>query len=80
MATQSWREGPALPANLKDLTYVQLSDGFLAIGGLDGDSTVNTVYKFNQDIYEWVLLDTHIGIPRAQSAAAAIPSSLLDCD
>jgi len=65
--------------SLEKLDYVQLGDGFLAIGGFEDPLSVDTVYKFNQDYYGWSLLDSKLGVPRDSTTSVALPDDFLLC-
>jgi len=74
-----WREGPLLPENVNLLSSAQLEDGFLAIGGRDDGFSVDTVYKFSQDSYEWSLREERLNIPRQLAFSVPVPDSFLNC-
>jgi len=76
-----WKDGPPLPKVLNQLTTAQLTDGILAIGGRDPVGVdVDTVYKFDEDVYDWVLEKERLVNPRIYGAAVAVPDSFLACE
>jgi len=81
MTDLKWREGPLLPDYLEDVAAVQLGDGFLAIGGysLFSSLSVDTIYKFHQETYEWTLLEESLSLPRQMAAASGIPDDFFYC-
>jgi len=81
MTDLEWREGPLLPEDLADFTNLQLNNEFLAIGGMDNDvMELDTIYRFDPDIYDWVLEPQRLKIPRRRAAAVAVPDDFLDCN
>jgi len=76
-----WKDGPLPPENLDFITTAQLTDGILAIGGRDPDDVyVDTIYKFDEDVYDWVLEKERLANPRGFAAAVAVPDSFLACE
>jgi len=76
-----WKDGPPLPEDLDHLTTAQLTDGILAMGGYNLDGLiVDTVYKFDEDAYDWVLEKERLATPRSDAAAVAVPDSFLACE
>jgi len=76
---QQWRNGPLLPKNMKWMMNAQLEDDFLVIGGYENGKNLNSVYRFDKDLYDWVLLDAVMQIPRRFAAAVPVPDSFLSC-
>jgi len=77
-----WREGPPLPEKIEYVSYAQLDDGFLAIGGAyryPDLSVVDTIYKFSEDTYEWTLLEQRLSEPRKSTASAVVSEEFLYC-
>jgi len=76
-----WKEGPPLPEDLYFVASAQLTDGILAIGGLDSAiaNAFDKVYKFDENIYDWLLEKERLAIPRGAAAAVAVPNDFLGC-
>jgi len=74
-----WRDGPKLPEDVVNTGSVQLADGFAAVGGLVYDGpigeSIDRIYKFSEDTYEWELLDQRLSVPRNGLVAVAVPES-----
>jgi len=80
LTTETWREGPLMPEDIKLPTYQQLDDGILAIGGhFYQGRAVDTVYKFSEDTYQWELLDVTLSQPSFHLTTAAVPEDFLSC-
>jgi len=39
----------------------------------------DTVYKFDENLYDWVLLEERLANPRVSAAAIAVPDNFLGC-
>jgi len=76
----TWRPGPILKQSLMFVSYTQLEDGFLVIGGVGSNSGIiaNTVYKFSDQSYEWTL-QGRLDIPRFSPSSVPVPNSFLGC-
>ena len=63
----AWRQGPALPRNLSGPTSLPYEDSFLIMGGYDGSSCSDSIYKVKFcDIY---IISMHVVVfsPLCQS-------------
>jgi len=80
-----WRNGPELPEYLDYMSYAQVSGGFLAIGGEGVRDDINffyatdTVYKFDETIYQWTLLPERLELRRELPGAVSVPEEFLNC-
>jgi len=77
-----WREGEPLPndALYEGIGSVQLTDGFLAIGGYQRDgASSDKIYKFDQNSYEWTLLEERLETARHRFTSTGIPNDFLTC-
>lgn len=55
---------------------MQLSQTFLVVGGridIDDDDSVDAVYEFDRNTYEWVARDQRMKLPRDWFAAVPLP-------
>jgi len=77
----SWVNGPILPASLKDQSSAPTKNGFVSIGGSDGNNKASPlVYKFDELTDDWVLQDVQLTIARSSAAAVAVPDNFLNCN
>jgi len=76
-----WKDGPTLPVYRDNLSAAQLEDGFLAIGGWDDrPETVDTVYKFDAEAYDWILMEDYaLNVSRSHTSPVAIPDGFFAC-
>jgi len=78
----TWREGPPLPENLKGLSYTQIGNTFLAVGGFidnDEEKNVDTIYRFDDKNYGWILEEAKLSSPRSGVAVVALPDDFVTC-
>jgi len=85
----AWRPGPQLPEDIEYLAYAQVSGGFLAIGG-EGEKydiatgfpysvPIDTIYKFDENMYEWILLPQKLELAREETGAVSVPEDFWSC-
>jgi len=75
----TWRSGPPLPQNLHTFTSVQLDNGFMAIGGKDGEGlATSTVFTIDSN-YNWATFEDTLDTKKVHSMGVNVPSSFLDC-
>jgi hypothetical protein len=63
------------------MTNVQQENGFLAVGGFDqvSESYLNTIFRFDQSTYEWVMKGERLKIGRRYVSAVAVTDDFLQC-
>jgi len=76
---REWRDGPKLPQSTVDSFPVQLDDGFLSMGGKLGSSYHATIYKFDENAYDWLVEPVRLETPRQFAAAVTVPDTFLNC-
>jgi len=74
-----WRDGPKLPLSTVDSFSVPLDGGFLSMGGKQAGSYFATIYKFDENQYNWLVEAVQLETPRQYAAAVAVPDSFLNC-
>jgi len=79
LATLEWRDGPKLPIPIYGAPTVQTNDGFLALGGWDGEYLVDTIQRFDGERYEWTVLQTREEVAKSYAAAVPVPDDFLKC-
>jgi len=78
------RVGPSLPVdNIRTQGGVNIDGGILSIGGYEDNllnQQVDVIYKFDQETYEWSLLEERLKIPRGgKFGVVALPDEFLHC-
>ena len=68
-----WRLGLELPYYIYYGASVQLENTFLFVGGNNGSTVLDTIWKFDIELKEWVLLDEHLTNKRQYTAAFLVP-------
>jgi len=76
----TWRSGPPLPEELYQLTSVQLDDGFMVIGGVDGKDLVsrNSVHTIDSN-YNWISNKNGFELGRDYIIGVKVPNDFLNC-
>ncbi len=77
----SWRTGPnGYPST--DFSYaatVQTGNTFIKVGGETGFSPSNTLYRFDEENYDWVLLPQTLSVNRYGAVAIPLPDDFATC-
>ncbi len=78
--TMSWRDGPN-PADEYGFASAQLRDTFALLGGFDSGANrySSKVWVFDQNNYEFVLLEQRLQHHRAYGGAIAVPDEIVHC-
>jgi len=81
LTDHTWRDGPKLPEEPVGPVSAPAPYGFVSIGGFLGDFLLadDSVYNFDEDLYEWALQKAELKIARFQAAAVAVPENFLNC-
>jgi len=79
VSSDSWRDGPPLPESILDFSTARIDEGILAIGGSVSGTTITKVYLFEEESYEWKLLEQEIVVPRTGASAVAVPDDFINC-
>ncbi len=61
--------------------YAQIGDTFVVVGGQnDAHYTIDTIYKFDQINYEWILMSQRLQVPRTHyPGVVAVPDEFVTC-
>jgi len=76
-----WKSGPTLPLSVDYLASAQVDGGFVAVGGIyTPDKTyTDVIFKFDENVFEWIVLEETLDIPTAYGAVVAVPNDFLQC-
>ncbi len=76
----AWRTGPSLPAFNRAVT-AQLPETFLVVGGYSdsADEYLDTIYEFDQNNYEWVLMSQRLQEPKDYPGVVLVPDDFVTC-
>ena len=69
----AWHFGSELPIEMDRGTSVQLEKTFLFVGGYHNDSVLDTIWKFDVDNEEWILMEQKLKYARMYTAAFLVP-------
>jgi len=77
----TWRDASDLPLRVHSIEGVKVDGGVLALGGEVnyGETTLDTIYKFEEETYEWTLLDQTLETPRYYAGVVAVPDEFVNC-
>ncbi len=78
--TLEWKEGPHLFPQAYYYASAQLENTFVLAGGeLDSDESDDSILIFDNENYEWILLEQTMKVTRQAFAMAAVPTGFVDC-
>ena len=69
-----WNFGPDLPYSIYRGASVQLNNTFLIVGGDSNGTALDTIWKFDAEAEEWILLNEHMTTARYYTAAFLVPN------
>ena len=75
LGTSEWMYGPDLPHDICCGASVQFENTFLVVGGFHDNSYQDTIWKFDIDVGNWVIMDQKLATPRDYLAAFLVPDS-----
>jgi len=78
---REWRQGPEMPESVSRFESVQLDDGFMVVGGLNGDDQRSSFITQTMDSnYNWnVNLEGLSDESRTYSSSVNVPNDFLNC-
>ncbi len=80
LSTLEWKEGPHLIPYGDHYGVAQLENTVVFAGGDPySRTTMNNVYLFDNENYEWLLLQQTLDIPREDFAIVAVPTEFVNC-
>ncbi len=80
LGTLEWRDGPHLLPAGHYYASAQLENTLVLAGGEDSaDNMLDTIYIFDNERYEWLLLEQTLQIARQDLAIAAVPADFIQC-
>jgi len=76
----TWREAPQLPLiQTYTATNVHGCKGVLAVGGRVSNKVIDSIYRFSEERYEWIMEGAHLETPREMATSLVVPDDFLDC-
>ncbi len=76
---EEWKTGPTVESF--DLAgYAQIGDTFVVVGGNGYGVALDTIYKFDNINYEWILMSQRLQVPRdIYPGVVAVPDEYVTC-
>ncbi len=77
---EEWRTGPAV-GSFSLAGYAQIGDTFVVVGGEDDkNADLDTIYKFDNINYDWILMSQRLQVPRTlYPGVVAVPDEFVTC-
>jgi len=77
----TWRMGPTLPADIRELDYVQLDNGFMVVSGKEDEElglAVDVAHVID-DEYNWTTYSKAFDTSKYQTMGINVPYDFLNC-